>query len=78
MLLGLICFSETKREELLKAHKQDEIDAGLSTEIIAQLDLERNNDDEAGSETSSMMLTGGRRASNRVEEMQRKVNSPTF
>jgi hypothetical protein len=66
-----LIFSETRREDLFKAQKQDEIDAGLSTEIIAQ--IEERNDDDVGSETSSMILTGGRRASNRVEEMIRKV-----
>jgi hypothetical protein len=66
---------ETRREELYKAQRQDEINAGLSTEIISQMETPEKDDDLGSETSSSMLLSGGRRASNRVEEKLRQVYS---
>jgi hypothetical protein len=57
---------------LFKAQRQDEINAGLSSEILSREGTVEKKDDDAASETSSTMMSGNRRASNRVEEMMRK------
>lgn len=77
---ALICInlrsSDTKREELLKAQRQDEINAGLSKDLLESISQEENDDNNGEvdeSDKSISSLAASRRSSNRVEEQARKV-----